>query len=164
MLFDSNSVCQFFLFSEVKLGTFLSVFASCTFCVTDLHCSFPGLSVSHSLEMIQNSLHCSMPYDASKDTLISPRWGGKESSAGHPHRHCLLSPHLFCRLLWCVCCSYYDDAVLHAGQEKPNSCGLQICRLGGSHLCSGCGLSVCPLHQVSVKLSSYTCKQMLHEE
>lgn len=63
-----------FFFSEVELGTFLSAFAICTLfmvepiCVTTFQVSL--LSVSHSFEIIQNSLYCSMPYDASEDIAL----------------------------------------------------------------------------------------------
>lgn len=59
MLFDAKSVCQFF--SEVEPGTFLSLFAMCTFCVTEPICTtaFQAclLSARHLLVMSLSSLY-----------------------------------------------------------------------------------------------------------
>lgn len=76
-----------------------------------------------------NFLHIAQPYlqllsdISSPHPLTSPvfllRRRGEEPPEGHSYRDCGLPPYLLCGLLWSVCSSHYDDAVLLAGQEQP---------------------------------------------
>ena len=104
------------------------------------HCS--DLQGSFRCSRLQ---HCFILYCFSHFVL---RRRGKEPHAIHTDWHRGLSAHLLFRLLWCVCCSDSDDAILPAEHPESSARGLQLCRLGSCQIYSGCGFSLCSVDQV----------------
>lgn len=79
---------------------------------------------------------------------VIDRWGGEKSSEVYSYWHCGLIAHLFPGILCCFCCPHPNDALLPAGWKKPPAHGLWIHRMGSGQICSGCGITMCSVHQV----------------